>query len=71
MGLSYEPVPQGCGRELAAREGFPAPFLGRRWDADLVRAWRLARSGRRLTHAPAPRLAAPRPRGLIEDLRSA
>lgn len=65
---------------LVKAEGFPPPFLGRRWDAAAVAAWRARRSDPRAwrgaetasaagSHAPSPR-AVERARAALEALRS-
>jgi hypothetical protein len=39
---------------MARDHGFPAPFLGRRWDGEAVEAWKRARAQRLAANAGAP-----------------
>lgn len=71
LGLTYDWF-RKIWRDLVEREGLPAPFLGRRWDADTLDAWIRQRSlpgqPSAIAAGPAP-AGAGRARGLIEALR--
>ena len=72
IGLSYDRFRKSW-RDLVRDTGFPAPFLGTRWDAAAIDAWKRARSGRGLPTAQ--RTAQPvqqtRLRAQLDDLRRA
>ena len=56
MGWCYD-VFRKRWRELAADRGFPEPFVGKKWDADAIAAWKLRQSERRASPRATPAAA--------------
>ncbi len=73
LGVHYDTLRKGW-KDLCSAEGFPRPFLGRKWDPDQIAAWKAERSRRAHQSTIETPIGVSRPlkpRGGFAELRSA